>query len=398
MTFTSSTTNATFKKATARKALNAKTLNKSTKSRKQSMGTFQCRNGKTFKSCKIVKPKKPMVYPAMTVSDGSLKRKADCDAAVFVDEYSRPTKKVKVDDDKKRLRFHTIAKSVHRVSDTYDLEKYHEYNSDKSFTGRQIKGFMRDVGFVQALWEHGRRQKAYDVSYTQINRGKACDVTVKNAQRRTKWTIKDTHLGDDSIFLRSNLLFEYVQMGMEMLEKETSPMVWKKVGKHWVHDVLQKPSKSSSPAVKKPSAPLFLQNAPFYASYKTKKDFKIVPKELLVPMPAMESAAPNTAHVLSAVNMPCFDQYNSALPSEPQALNDDEEDEIISVGSDDEGEVVDPSSSPALSILTDVDDNLVDWLGTQWVNGVRRSARHQPKMGSVYVNGLRRSARRLVTC
>jgi hypothetical protein len=35
--------------------------------------------------------------------------------------------------------------------------------------------------------------------------------------------------------------------------------------------------------------------------------------------------------------------------------------------------------------------------GSVWVNGVRRSARHQPKMGSVFVNGLRRSARLLAT-
>jgi hypothetical protein len=71
--------------------------------------------------------------------------------------------------------------------------------------------------------------------------------------------------------------------------------------------------------------------------------------------------------------------------------------DFLAGGNDDDGEVLVPPSSPALSIpAADVPtaDNL-DGLGSQWVNGVRRSARHQPHMGSVYVNGLRRSARRL---
>jgi hypothetical protein len=78
------------------------------------------------------------------------------------------------------------------------------------------------------------------------------------------------------------------------------------------------------------------------------------------------------------------------------------EDDFLAGGNDDGGEVLIPPSSPAaLSIPADVptaDDDLVDGsMGTQWVNGVRRSARHQPKMGSVFVNGLRRSARRLAS-
>jgi hypothetical protein len=77
------------------------------------------------------------------------------------------------------------------------------------------------------------------------------------------------------------------------------------------------------------------------------------------------------------------------------------EDDFFAGGSDDGEEVLIPPSSPALSIPADVptaDGDLVDGrLGTHWVNGVRRSARHQPKMGSVFVNGLRRSARRLAS-
>ena len=37
-------------------------------------------------------------------------------------------------------------------------------------------------------------------------------------------------------------------------------------------------------------------------------------------------------------------------------------------------------------------DSLAE-LGSQWINGVRRSSRFQTQMGTVYVNGLRRSAR-----
>jgi hypothetical protein len=37
----------------------------------------------------------------------------------------------------------------------------------------------------------------------------------------------------------------------------------------------------------------------------------------------------------------------------------------------------------------------LDGMGTQWVDGLRRSARLQPQLGSVFVNGLRRSARLL---
>jgi hypothetical protein len=333
--------------------------------------------------------------------DRLLKRKADADSDAVV-EYSRPAKKVKVDDGKKRkkqLRFDTVANSVHHVPDTYDLEKYREYNNGKSFTGGQIEGFRREVDCVQALWEHGRRQKAYDVSYTQINHGKACDVTAKNAQKRTEWTRDDTHLGDESIFLRSNLLFDCIQMAMDMLEKESSPIVWEKVGKHWVPRAVQTPSKSSSPtSVKKLSAPLLLQNEPFYASYKTKKDFEIVA--------TVKYAAPKTAPAFRALTMlllmnaPCFDQYKTALPLEAQALDDDDGDEgeIISGGNDDEGEVLVPPCSAALSIPAHVPTaDALDGLGSQWVNGLRRSARHQPKMGSVYVNGLRRSARRLAS-
>jgi hypothetical protein len=77
------------------------------------------------------------------------------------------------------------------------------------------------------------------------------------------------------------------------------------------------------------------------------------------------------------------------------------EDDFLAGGNDDGGEALVPPSSPALSIPTDVptaDEDLVDdSMGTQWVNGVRRSARHQPRMGSVFVNGLRRSARRLAS-
>jgi hypothetical protein len=75
--------------------------------------------------------------------------------------------------------------------------------------------------------------------------------------------------------------------------------------------------------------------------------------------------------------------------------------DFLAGGNDDGGEVLIPPSSPALSIPADVptaDEDLVDdSMGTQWVNGVRRSARHQPMMGSVFVNGLRRSARRLAS-
>jgi hypothetical protein len=61
-------------------------------------------------------------------------------------------------------------------------------------------------------------------------------------------------------------------------------------------------------------------------------------------------------------------------------------------------EIVDePSMTDVVAALVVPPVDTLNVLGSHWVNGVRRSARHQPKMGSVFVNGLRRSARRLAT-
>ena len=78
--------------------------------------------------------------------------------------------------------------------------------------------------------------------------------------------------------------------------------------------------------------------------------------------------------MLLLMNTPFFDEYNSALPLGSQA-------------------VVDP---PAPSVPADLSmANSFSELGSQWIDGRRRSARLQPQLGSVFVKGLRRSARLL---
>jgi hypothetical protein len=73
--------------------------------------------------------------------------------------------------------------------------------------------------------------------------------------------------------------------------------------------------------------------------------------------------------------------------------------EMNTPGFDDQNDsqaVVDP---PASLVVVAEELSMADSfseLGSQWVDGQRRSARLQPQLGSVFVNGLRRSARRLL--
>jgi hypothetical protein len=121
----------------------------------------------------------------------------------------------------------------------------------------------------------------------------------------------------------------------------------------------------------------------------------------------------------------CFDHYHeeevlfppSTMFKIKEVQRDDENgsgyilmEEEVNDFSDDGGDDEDPAESVA-DVQTPIqssteDDSRVsqptggtvnlDGMGSQWVDGQRRSARHQPQLGSVFVNGLRRSARRLL--
>jgi hypothetical protein len=219
------------------------------------------------------------------------------------------------------------------VAATYDEEQYNAYNRSKSWNGRLLSFFDRQGDLIAILWTHKWRKVGYASASASIKTGKAF---VDKEQPQRAFVRNDTHLGDKSVYLNANLLCEYYMRYALMLERDTSSPGWKKVGDHWV---------------------------PERAFQDVEND-----EEALVPV--------QQVHAAEVPPVPPLDEQAPAVPIQSPTQDDSSLSQVAHSGNT---------------------MSLDDCMGTHWVNGVRRSARHQPKMGSVFVNGLRRSARRLAT-
>ena len=128
-----------------------------------------------------------------------------------------------------------------------------------------------------------------------------------------------------------------------------------------------------------PESPLLLMDKPYnhFSAYMSNGVPSITVKDLFV-------------KPLGAVN----DQIANYTDSEDLDFGGggayDEDDEVESIG--ETADIPDEAPPPTPSGSSSMPDSLDD-RGSQWINGLRRSARLQPQLGSVYVNGLRRSAR-----
>jgi hypothetical protein len=118
-----------------------------------------------------------------------------------------------------------------------------------------------------------------------------------------------------------------------------------------------------------------LANEAFYGFYKTKHDFKVIATELLVPMAV---AYADDDHI--DFNAGGDDRNDKDAENFPQPVSP------VLVQQAPAGVIPAPVSVQQAPVGLD--------LGTQWVDGNRRSARLVSKQfGTIYVDGLRKSAR-----
>jgi hypothetical protein len=127
--------------------------------------------------------------------------------------------------------------------------------------------------------------------------------------------------------------------------------------------------------IMKRNTPLLLANEAFYGFYKTKHDFKVIATELLVPMAV---AYADDDHI--DFNAGGDDRNDKDAENFPQPVSP------VLVQQAPAGVIPAPVSVQQAPVGLD--------LGTQWVDGNRRSARLVSKQfGTIYVDGLRKSAR-----